>query len=69
MPEKEEKPTEQTEEKKPQAAEKSPEKKHRKISRMTLTQVDSELKKVKEKMGANQSSFARHLLARKKELS
>lgn len=69
MPEKEEKPTEQAaEEKKPQAAE-APHHKNRKISRMTLAQVDSELKKVKEKMGANQSSFARHLLARKKELS
>ena len=41
----------------------------RKVSRMTLAEVETELKAVKEKMGGFQSSFARHLLARKSELT
>ncbi|MBI1977421.1 MAG: hypothetical protein HYS55_01560 [Candidatus Omnitrophica bacterium] len=44
-------------------------KKRRKVSGMTLAEVESELKTVKEKMGAYQSAFAQHLLARKKELA
>lgn len=52
---------------KPEAA--SEEKKRKKISRMTLAEVEAELKIAKEKMGAFQSSFAQHLLARKKELT
>ena len=50
-------------------AEKPQGKKRRKISRMTLAEVESELKAVREKMGSFQSRFARHLLARKKELT
>ncbi len=45
------------------------EKKGKKISRMTLSEVEAQLKLAKEKMGAFQSAFARHLLARKSELS
>ena len=45
------------------------EKKRQKISRMNLSEVESQLKTTKEKMGAFQSDFARHLLARKSELS
>ena len=45
------------------------EKKRRKISQMTLQEVEMELKIVQEKMGGFQSNFAQHLLARKKELS
>ncbi len=52
---------------KPEAA--SEEKKGKKISRMTLAEVEAQLKIAKEKMGAYQSSFAQHLLARKKELT
>ena len=44
-------------------------KKSKKISRMTLAEVDQKLKSVQESMGGFQSDFARHLLARKKELS
>lgn len=66
-PEKVEKAEEQTAAK--PAASESQEKKRRKISRMTLAEVEAQLKIVKEKMGEFQSSFARHLLARKSELS
>lgn len=52
---------------KPEAA--GQEKKGKKISRMTLAEVEAQLKIAKEKMGAFQSSFAQHLLARKKELT
>ena len=45
------------------------EKKIRKVSRMSLAEVESTLKSVKEKMGDFHSSFARHLLARRSELS
>ncbi len=51
------------------AAGEIPEKKRTKISRMTLVEVETQLKTTKEKMGEFQSSFARHLLARKSELS
>ena len=64
-PKAEEKPQEKTKEK----PEEHPEKKGKKISRMTLAEVDAELKGVQEKMGGFESNFARHLLARKKELS
>lgn len=47
----------------------SPEQKGKKISRMKLPEVESELKEVKEKMGGFYSSHARHLLARRKELA
>ena len=55
----------------PQAGtgEAAPAKKLRKISQMTLQEIEKELVVVKEKMGGFQSRFARHLLARKKELS
>jgi len=36
---------------------------------MTLAEVETQLKTTKEKMSAFQSSFARHLLARKSELT
>ncbi|MBI4372158.1 MAG: hypothetical protein HY585_00330 [Candidatus Omnitrophica bacterium] len=55
------------EDKKP--AESAPQKKIRKVTRMTLAEVEAEIKSVKEKMGGFQSDFARHLLARKKELA
>lgn len=45
------------------------EKKRKKVSRMTLAEVESELKVLQEKMGGLQSDFARHLFARKKELA
>ncbi|OGW85284.1 MAG: hypothetical protein A3C35_04975 [Omnitrophica bacterium RIFCSPHIGHO2_02_FULL_46_11] len=61
-PAKEEKPKAQE---KPEPAEK----KGKKISRMTLAEVEVELKGVQEKMGGFESNFAQHLLARKKELS
>lgn len=60
-----EKPQEQTAAK-PAGGE---EKKRKKISRMSLAEVETQLKMAKEKMGEFQSSFARHLLARKKELT
>ena len=42
--------------------------KRKKVSRMKFSEVEGELKTVKEKMGGFYSSFARHLLARRKEL-
>ena len=42
--------------------------KTRKISQMTLAEVEAELKKVKDQMGGYQSRFACHLLSRQKEL-
>ena len=50
-------------------AEGAPEKKGKKISRMTLQEVEAELKTVQEKMGGFQSHFAQDLLARKKVLA
>lgn len=44
-------------------------KKAKKISRMTLAEIDQKLKAAQESMGGFQSDFARHLLARKKELT
>ena len=41
----------------------------KKISGMTLAEVEAALKIAKEKMGGFQSQFARTLLARKKELT
>ena len=43
--------------------------KRKKISRMKLEEVEAEIKSIKEKMGGFQSGFARHLLARRKELA
>lgn len=45
------------------------EKKRIKVSRMTLQEVEKELKVVQEKMGGFQSHFAQDLLARKKVLT
>lgn len=59
----EEKPKEQAEKKE------HAEKKGKKISRMTLPEVEAGLKGVKEKMGGFESNFAQHLLARKKDLT
>ena len=64
-PKKEEKP-EEKEEAKPKAPHG---KERKKISRMTLDELEKELKTVQEKMGGFRSDFARHLLARKKELT
>ncbi len=50
-------------------AEAAPEKKRRKISGMTLKEVEAELKITQEKMGGFQSHFAKDLLARKKVLA
>lgn len=44
-------------------------KKRPKVSRMTLQEVEKELKAVQEKMGGFQSHFAQDLLARKKVLT
>ena len=41
----------------------------KKISQMTLQEVEAGLKMAQEKMGGFQSDFARDLLARKKELA
>ena len=49
-------------------AEKPKEKRGKKISRMTLAEVETQLKTLQERTGSFQSRFARHLLARKKEL-
>ena len=58
---------EEAAEKKGKTAEK--EKKIRKISRMTLAEVEKKLKAAEESMGNLQSDYARHLLKRKKELT
>ncbi len=65
----EETPAPAAEEKKAAAPTDEKGKKRQKISRMKLAEVETHLKNVKEKMGAFQSAFARHLLARKKELT
>lgn len=67
--EKQAEPEKKAEKQEQPSAEKLQGKKRRKISRMTLAEVESELKAVQEKMGSVQSRFARHLLARKKELT
>ena len=67
---KEEKKEEPKQEKAAEApAEASAEKKRRKVSRMSLTEVESAIKEVKEKMGGFHSGFAQSLLARRKELA
>ncbi len=69
---KEEKKHEKKEEKETQAeatAESASGDKRKKISRMTLAEVEKEIKSAQEKMGGLRSSFARVLLARKQELS
>ena len=53
-------------EQKPPAEQK---KRGKKISRMTLTEIESALEKVKGSMRGLNSSFARHLLDRKKQLA
>ena len=63
-----EKPKEEKKEAHP-APESAGDKKHKKISRMKPEEVERELKAIQEKMGGFQSGFARHLLARKKELA
>lgn len=60
--------TPQAEEKKEEKPKEHHEKKRKKISRMKLQEVETELKVLQEKMGGFQSNFAQHLLARKKEL-
>ena len=44
-------------------------KKRRKINRMKLPEMEAELKALEEKKGGLRSDFARHLAARKKELT
>ncbi len=56
------------ESKEPAAKEKSGAK-GKKISRMKLEEVEAEIKIMNQKMGGFQSGFARHLLARRKELA
>ena len=41
----------------------------RKVSTMTLKEIDAQLKEVEQKMGGFQSRYARQLLAKKAELS
>ncbi len=65
-PEVEAKVEAKTEEKPKEGASK---KKRVKVSRMTLPEVEKELKTVQEKMGGFQSHFAQDLLARKKVLA
>ncbi len=43
--------------------------KEKKISKMSLAEVDQKLKAIEKEMGGFQSDFARHLLARKRALS
>lgn len=68
-------PEEKAVEAKPNVKEKAepskphPAKRRKKISRMTLDELEKELKAVQEKMGGFRSDFAQHLLARKKELT
>jgi hypothetical protein len=52
-----------------EAPQSPPQKKRKKISRMMMDEVEKELKTLTGKMGSYQSNFARHLLARKKELT
>jgi hypothetical protein len=66
-PAKAEKPKEIKEAKEEKPASES-EKKRKKISEMTLPEVEAGLKIAQEKMGGFQSGFARNLLARKKIL-
>ena len=65
--EKAEKPKEVQKEKPASDSEKK--KTGKKISQMTLQEVEAGLKMAQEKMGGFQSDFARDLLARKKELA
>lgn len=54
----------------PEAAAEGTEKKHiRKISAMTLKEIDTRLKEIEEKMGGFQSGYAQQLLAKKAELT
>ena len=69
-----EKPKEEKKEPKAKAEEAlkeaaSPKEKRKKVTRMKLAEVESELKAAKEKMGGFYSSFAHHLLSRRKELT
>ena len=43
--------------------------KRKKISRMTLSEIEEKLKLAQEKMGGQRSAYTRHLLARKSSLS
>ncbi|MBU4141089.1 MAG: hypothetical protein KKA80_04275 [Candidatus Omnitrophica bacterium] len=43
--------------------------KKKKINRLTLKEVEKKIQEVQEKMGGLTSSFARHLLKRKEQLS
>lgn len=67
---KEEKKHPETEEQKVEtASESTSSDKRKKISQMTLAEVEKGIKLAQEKMGGLRSSFARALLARKQELS
>ena len=69
---KEQKGKEEAEAKKPapEAAAGGTEKKHiRKVSAMSLKEIDAKLKEIEEKMGGFQSGYARQLLAKKAELT
>ena len=68
QPAKAEKPKEAKKEEKP-ASDSEKKETGKKISQMTLEEVEAGLKMAQEKMGGFQSGFARNLLARKKELT
>lgn len=50
-------------------AEKSGDGKRKKITKLSLQEIEKEIKFAQEKMGGLHSVYGRHLLARKKELS
>ena len=63
-------PEKKAEEKTPTQAEtKAPSEKIKKLSRLTLQEIEAELKTTQEKMGGMHSRYAQHLLLRKKALS
>ena len=69
---KEQKGKEEAEAKKPvsQAPAEGAEKKHiRKVSAMTLKEIDAKLKEIEGNMGGFQSGYARQLLAKKAEVT
>ncbi len=57
------------EEKKEEAPQPGSSEKRKKVTKMTLAEVEKELKSTQEKMGGFQSRYSLHLLLRKKELT
>ncbi len=73
-PKKEEKAEKKEEAKKPEAEKKAEAtpgsaEKHKKVSKMTIAEVEKALKETQTKMGGFHSRYSLHLLLRKKELA